>query len=141
MRVFTDVVEARAKSVPAFTTKTFVVRGHKTAAGVLVAPPLVVIYPAEGIPTQERFSGPRSTQHPRWTIHIVGTSYGQVSDCTDLLKAQFIDSHGFGIPWVVAGWSVRNVAWSAPVPIQEDTDVTPSVLYQVVELSLDADPV
>ena len=141
MKIHTARVEAIAKEVPALTSKTFVGRGHKGVDGSLVTPPLLVIYPADGIDTQERLTGPSSTQHPRFTLHIAGTSYDQVAEVTGLLKAKFIDVDGYGIPPAIEGWATSDVTWSAPVPIQEDTDVTPSVLYQVIELGFDAEPV
>jgi len=141
VKIHTSAVETIAKTVPALALKTFVGRGHKNADGSLVTPPLLVIYPADGIDSQERLTGPSSTQHPRFTLHIAGTSYSQVAEVTGLLKAKFIAVDGYGIPPVIAGWVTSDVSWNAPIPIQEDTDVTPSVLYQVIELSFDADPV
>lgn len=141
MKVHTSAVEAIAKTVPALTSKTFVGRGHKNADGSLVTPPLLVIYAADGIDTQERLTGPNSTQHPRFTLHIAGTSYSQVAEVTGLLKAKFIDAYGYGIPPAIPGWVTSDVTWDAPIPIQEDADTQPSVLYQVIELGFDADPV
>lgn len=134
-----DAVEARSKTVPALATATYVGRVPKTSAGALVARPFNVIYPADGIDTQDRLTGGRRVQHPRFTMHIVGDSYKQVATLTSQLKARFIED-GFGIPLDVPGEVTRNVQWSSPEPVQWDTDVTPPVAYQVVELSFDSEP-
>lgn len=126
--------------MPALANATFVGRVPKTSAGELVSRPFNVIYPADGIDTQDRLTGGRRVQHPRFTMHIVGDSYKQVATLTSQLKAQFVED-GFGIPLDVPGEVTRNMQWSSPEPVQWDTDVTPPVAYQVVELSFDSEPI
>lgn len=133
-------VETRTRTVPALATATYVGRVPKTSAGSLVTRPYAVIYPAEGIDTQDRLTGGRRVQHPRFTIHIVGDSYNQVGTIARELKDRFIVD-GFGVPLEVEGESTRNLQWSSPEPIQWDQDVEPPVAYQVIEVSFDSEPV
>jgi hypothetical protein len=135
----TEAVKARIESIPAFASATFVGDVPRTATGELVERPYIAVHPADGIDTQERFTGGRRTQHPRFTLHVVGDSYTNVATITRDLKARFI-SRGVGIPLEVPGETTRNLHWSSPEPIQWDRDVTPPVAYQVIELSFDSDP-
>lgn len=132
-------VEERVKTVPALATATYMGRVPKTSAGALVTRPYAVIYPAEGIDTQDRLTGGRRVQHPRFTIHIVGDSYNQVATLAGQLKARFV-ADGFGLPLDVTGEATRNLQWSSPEPIQWEEDVTPPVAYQAIELSFDSEP-
>jgi len=133
-------VETRTRTVPALATATYVGRVPKTSAGSLVTRPYAVIYPAEGIDTQDRLTGGRRVQHPRFMIHVVGDSYNGVAAVASQLKARFIVD-GFGIPLEVEGESTRNLQWSSPEPIQWEDDVTPPVAYQTIELSFDSEPI
>lgn len=140
MLVHTNVVLARIREIPALASKTYALIAPKDANGKLPAAPFVVAHPADGIDTQERFTGPRSTQHPRFTLHVVGSSYDNVATVTALIKAKFVDAHGFGIPPVITGWACRSLVWSSPLPVQVDNDIVPPVPYQVIELGFTADP-
>jgi len=135
----TKAVTDRAEGMPAFASATFVGEVPRTASGELVERPYIAVYPADGIDTQERFTGGRRTQHPRFTLHIVGDSYDQVAMITRDLKARFI-VNGIGVPLDVPGEKTLNLRWSSPEPIQWDRDVTPPVAYQVIELSFDSEP-
>lgn len=135
----TKAVTDRIEGMPAFASATFVGDVPRTASGGLVERPYIVVHPADGIDTQERFTGGRRTQHPRFTLHIVGDSYDQVAAITRDLKARFIVD-GIGIPLDVPGENTLNLRWSSLEPIQWDRDVTPPVAYQVIELSFDSEP-
>lgn len=136
----TTPVENRVKMVPALASKTHVGQVPKTSAGALVARPYAVIYPADGIDTQDRLTGGRRVQHPRFMIHIVGDTYRSVATVVADLKALFVRD-GFAIPIEVDGERTRNQLWSSPEPIQWDKDTTPPVAYQVIELSFDSEPI
>lgn len=140
MKQHTDAVLARIREIPAVASKTYAVVVPKDGNGAPPARPYVVVYPADGIDTQERFTGGRNEQHPRFTLHIVGSSYDNVATVTALVKAKFI-SDGFGIPLVITDERTRNLYWSSPVPVQVDTDVVPAIPYQVIELGFDSEPV
>jgi hypothetical protein len=135
----TLAVKARIQEVPALASKTYVGVAPKTADGKLPAAPFIVIYPADGIDTQERFTGPRSRQHPRFTVHVVGASYENVQAVTALVKAKFV-VNGFGVPPAIGGEFTSALRWESPLPIQYDTDVYPSIPYQVIEISFNAEP-
>jgi len=139
MLIHTDAVEARAKTVPALAAKTFVSVAPRTD-GVLPTAPYLVIHPADGEDSQERVSGPRSAQHPAFTLHIVGTSYSNCQKVTELLKAKFIAS-GVPIQINVTGERGRAMRWSSPQPTQVDNDMTPPLIYNVVEVSWISEPV
>lgn len=130
-----DAVVARIKEVPQLANAVF-----KTVAPHGQVKPYVIVHPASGLDTQERFTGPKSTMHPRFTLHVVGSTPDEVESVTDRVKAKFI-VQGFGVPMVVAGESCRGLWWEAPTPIQVQTDPQPTVIYQVVELGWDADPI
>lgn len=140
MKIHTDAVLAKIREITALTSKTYAAVVPKDSNGNLPARPFVVVYPADGIDTQERFTGPRRTQHPRFTLHIVGSSYDNVATVTALVKAKFVTG-GFGFAPTVAGEYTTALTWDSPVPIQVDTDVVPPVPYQVIELGFTAEPV
>lgn len=135
----TNAVLAKIREIPALASKTYAVIVPKDAAGNLPARPFVVVYPADGVDTQERFTGPRSVQHPRFTLHIVGSSYENVATVAGLVEAQFV-SGGFGVAPVVAGAHTWGLTWEAPIPVQLDTDVVPPVPYQVIEVGFNVEP-
>jgi hypothetical protein len=139
MRQHTAAVAAVIRSIPALASKTYVGAAPKDGAGKLPAAPLVVIYAADGIDTQERYTGPRATQHPRFTLHIVGSSHDNTQTIASAVKAKFV-VNGFGVAPAVEGERTSDLVWESPLPVQYDTDVVPPVPYQVVELQFDAWP-
>jgi len=139
-RRHTQAVKAKIQEIAALATKTHLGIAQKDSAGKIPAPPLVLIHPAGGTDTQERLAGPRSTQHPRFTLHIVGSSIDNVETIRDAVKAKFV-VNGRGVPPTVAGEVTSALSWDEPTPIQWDTDLTPPVPYAVVELGFTADPV
>jgi hypothetical protein len=141
VKVHTDPVVARIRAIPDLASRTHLARAPKDVNGNLPATPLAIVYPADGTDTVERLAGPARHQHPRFTLHLVGSSYNNVAAITQAVKAQFIDADGWAIPLEAPGWMISNLTWSSPIPIQVDTDTTPPVFYQVIELGFDADPV
>jgi len=134
-RVHTADVQARIESVALLASKTFVT----LVTGSTVSAPYVVIHPANGTDTQSRLTGPRLTQHPSWTLHLVGTSAEQVGWMLEQVKAKFI-TNGFGIRPTIAGENPGPYEWSQPIPIQYDSDVSPALIYAVVELDFYTEP-
>lgn len=142
MKKDTDAVVARFQSVSQLAAKTFVARAPRASDGSLPAAPYVVIYPSDGTDTQERLTGPRSTRHPRYTAHIVGSTYDNCQKALELAKVKFIAANGFSIPIVTAGDVTRNLSWSTPQPLQvdDDTAIAP-LIYATVEIGWDAEPI
>lgn len=138
MKADTAAVKAKIEEVTALSAKTFVSVAPRSN-GVLPTAPYVVIHPADGTDTQERVTGPRSTRHPSFTFHIVGTSYDNAQTVTEQIKAKFITG-GVGIRLTVTGWNTKPCKWSSPLPTQVDNSITPSLIYNVVELDYDAEP-
>lgn len=133
----TSAVKTVIETVPALTTATFVV---VVPAGTSpIVGPYVVIFPSDGISEATRFTGPPTTEHPDYTLHIVGSSVHQVQVLASLIKTEFV-TDGFVIPPEVSGRRARSGYWSAPVPVQVDAAVTPNLVYQVIELGWTSDP-
>lgn len=132
-----NAVKARIETVTVLGVplKTF-----KSVAPHGTARPYVIIHSADGEDSQERFTGGRTTMHPRFTLHVVGDTADQVETITGALKAKFVQN-GFGIPLVIAGESCDGLWWSSPVPLQVDSDPLPQIVYQVIELGWTADPI
>ena len=131
-RIHTQALVARTKTVPAFAVKTFVTRAPKGTEA-----PYVVWHPAQGTNTQERFTGPRASKHPRFTGHIVGETADQVQLLADLLETALFPG-GRGV-LTVSGESVKNFWFESPLPVQVSTDPLPEVIYLVVECGWTAD--
>lgn len=138
----TAAVTARIKTITALASKTFELVAPRDGSGKLPTAPYVVVQPSDGTNTQDRMSGPRRVSHPRFVLHIVGSSYTNAQTVYELVRDKFIDpvTH-FGIPVSVAGESCKNLTWSSVQPVQVDNDVTPPVIYASGELSWDAEPV
>ena len=133
----TLAVKARAETLTALASKTFVT--VTSPVGTTIATPYLLIHPTDGIPEATRFTGPPITEHPAFTLHIVGKSAEQVQTIYDLLKVVFVTS-GFMVPPTISGRRNWGGYWRSPIPIQTDNDVTPALIYQVVELGWDSDP-
>lgn len=132
----TSAVVATIKTVPILASAVYVSEAPKPTAPATVLPlPYVIVHPTEGTDEQARFMGPNTIQSPEVTMHIVGASANQVQIVTGLVRAKFQPSlTGFVIPPTVSGRKNRDAYWRAPTPIQTDRDVTPHLLYQVIEL-------
>jgi hypothetical protein len=133
------VVLPRIRSIPALANKTFVAPSQRDTAGKLPVPPYVVIYPSDGVDTRERLTGPQTAQHPRYTLHIVGSSYDNAATVAELIKAKFV-VNGVGIQADVEGEHSYGMTYGSPQPIQVDYDTSPALVYATAEISWDADP-
>lgn len=138
MRVHTAWYKARIETIAALAGRTFVTEA-KSPTGAPLAPPYVVIHPAEGTDRADRLSGPTLVQNPRWTIHTVGSTPDQAAHFAEQIKALVL-VNGFGIVPVIAGQQCGRVWWSSPIPIQTDTDVSPAIFYHVAETGFTAEP-
>lgn len=138
MKVHTQLVVDRIRSVPALASKTFLAPAQRDAAGKLPVAPYVVIYPSEGVDTQERLSGPRGVQHPRFTLHIVGSSYDNTATVAALIKAKFV-VNGVGVEADIGGEHSYAMSYGSPQPVQVDYDLNPALVYVVAEISWTAE--
>lgn len=138
----TSAVVTTIKTVPILASAVYVTEAPKPTAPATVLPlPYVIVHPADGVDEQARFTGPDTIQSPEVTLHIVGESANQVQVVTSLVRAKFQPStSGFVIPPTVSGRRNRDAYWRAPTPIQSDRDVTPHLIYQVIELGWVSEP-
>lgn len=101
--------------------------------------PYWVIHPADGRDTQERFTGPRLTRHPRFTVHSVGRDADQAAIAAENLRNALI-VNGFGVVPIIAGESPKQVWYSSPIPVQVDSSVADRpTCYHVAEIGFDSD--
>lgn len=135
----TQATTAIIQTVPALVTATYVTTAPKPVPPATLPLPYAVVHPSDGIPAATRFSGPPITEHPEFTLHIVGASANQVQIVTGLIKAKFL-VNGFIIPPAVAGRRNHSGYWRSPMPIQTDSDVTPALIFQVIELGWTSEP-
>lgn len=133
-------VLALVQSVPALASSTYITMAPKQPAG---QPPLTypyaLIHPTGGTDTQGRATGPATTEHPEFTIHLAGESAEQCQALVDLLKAKVIVG-GFGVIPNISGRSNKHMFWRMPIPIQTNTDVSPPICYAVVEVGWLSEP-
>lgn len=134
-RKHTQALVAKSQEITAFATKTFVTRAP---AGIDA--PYLVWHPAKGSNSQDRFTGPHATRHPRFTGHIVGETSDQVQILGDLLEDKLLPG-GFGITLNVTGERGRSLWFESPLPVQVSTDPLPEVIYLVVEVGWTSDPI
>lgn len=132
----TQAVLAKIQNVPSLAAATFVT---VVPADNMVRTQYALIHPSEGKDAQTRASGPPVTTHPRFTLHIVGSSAESVQRNTALVKTQFL-TDGFIVPPLVFGRRNYDGFWSSPIPIQTDTDLNSPLVYQVIELGWTSDP-
>lgn len=136
MKQHTQWVVDTLQTVPAFASKTFVAMSVRNTKA-----PYVVVWPADGTDQTTRVTGPAARQRPRFTLHIVGTSYDNAATITAALKEKFIQPDFHGVIPDIPGFLCGRVWWSAPIPIQVNEDVSPALVYQVVEFGFTAEPV
>lgn len=129
-------VVALIQTVPAVSTRTFL---SITPVGTIQPKPYVIVHPAAGTDEQTRFTGPPVTEHPEFTLHIVGETAEQAIAVTELVKAKFVPN-SFFIPPTVSGRSNKFGYWRSPLPVQLDTDVTPALPFVVIQLGWTSDP-
>lgn len=139
MKIHSDLVLARFRAVVPLASKAFVAPAQRSATGVLPVPPYAVIYPAAGTDSSDRHTGPLVDQHPRFTAHIVGSSYEVCDAVLALVKAKFI-VNGVGIEAVIAGESGSGMFFESPQPIVVDYNLSPPLVYATVELGWDSHP-
>lgn len=137
----TNAVVTRTQSDPAAASKTFKLVAPRDAQGKLPTAPYAVWQPSDGTSTQERFTGGKSTMHPRYVGHFVGADYDNAQKFLERVKAKFIDANGFGIPLEIAGETCRNLRWESVQGVQVDDDVTPPLIYATAEITWDAEPI
>lgn len=136
----TSAVVAKIQAVPSVATSTYVTLVPKPATGQPPIPlPYVIVHPSDGSDEATRFTGPPVTANPQFTLHVVGGSAESVQVVTGLVKAKFLVD-GFIVPPVVSGRANRDGFWRSPIPLQIDRDVTPPLVYQVIELGWVSDP-
>ena len=138
MKQHTNLVAARVREITALASKTFVAPAQRGTDGKLPIAPYVVIYPAEGTDTASRLTGPVLSLHPRFTLHIVGSSYDNAATVAALVKAKFV-VNGVGVQAVITGENPSGMAYESPQPIQVDYDVTPALVYAVAEIFWNTD--
>lgn len=133
MRQHTAWLKAEVQAVPALTSKTFVTLATNTSV------PYVVIHPMDGTDESTRLAGPNATQHPRFVIHSVGSTYEQCAAIAEAVKKRLVVG-GFGVTPTIPGELSGRVEYSSPTPIQVDRDVSPPLCYHVAEVSWSSDP-
>jgi hypothetical protein len=136
----TNAVVARTQTLAPLASKTFKLVAPRDSTGKLPVAPYAVWQPSDGTSTQERFTGGKSTMHPRYVLHVVGSSYDNAQVALELVRSKFIDAGGFGIPLEVAGESCRNLRWEG-VSVLVDNDVTPPLIYATAEVTWDSEPI
>lgn len=127
-----DVVALRSliQNVPAVASKTFIVEAKNPPPNesVKVAPPYVVLFPAQGTDISERVTSPRSVTNPEFSGWVVGISAEQTAIILDLVKAQLVQN-GRGVKVTVSGRVNDRLFFESPVPMLWDTSVTPPLPY------------
>jgi hypothetical protein len=133
-----QAAQALVEEVPILADATFISKVPEDPANPDLMQPLpyALMHPIGGTPTVSRETGPAVTEHPSITLHLVGSSAEQVLALTDLLRPILTP---FVVP-VVSGRRNGPIWWREPLPIQEDTDVSPSLIYAVVEFGWRSDP-
>jgi hypothetical protein len=126
------------RSIPTAASKTFL-SSVTSPDGSVVNAPYVVVHPADGTDNTDRLAGPATTQHPRWTIHSVGTTTDQAKWVAEQIKAKIIVA-GIGITPTIEGESAGAFWYSSPLPVQTDDDFTPPLHYHVAECGFSSDP-
>lgn len=135
----TVATQALIGEVPALTGHVFVATAKGTDGAPIVGP-YAVLWPIDGADDTDRLAGPPVVTHPAFTLHIVGASANQVQVIAGLVKAKFTSPSGFITAPDVTGRSNTGAYWRSPIPLQTDTDVTPALVYQVIELGWDSSP-
>jgi hypothetical protein len=133
-------MQALVQQVTVLATSTFVTLAPPLPSGQPPRPyPYALIHPTGGVDEQTRVTGPYTTEHPEFTLHLVGGSANQVQILTDLLKA-IVKPNGLGIVPTVTGRRNQRMFWRQPIAIQTNTDVNPPMCFAVVETGWTSDP-
>lgn len=139
MKIETEAVEALIKSVTGLTSKVAVATMPRDSAGNLVKTPYVIVWPTDGQDSAERADLRAVSRNPKFTLHVVGSSYGNCQSVTELIKAKFV-VRGVGVKLAIAGWNPHPVRWSMPASTQVDDSVQPPLVFNIVELAFQSDP-
>lgn len=134
-----DVVAAQSlvQQVPTLSEATYISNVPRAADGTpLIALPYAILHPIGGTPTAGRETGPAVTEHPSFTLHLVGVNAENALALTDLLRPLLTPET---IP-VVDGRRNTRIWWREPLPLQEDTDVKPPLIFAIVEFGWRSDP-
>lgn len=134
MRKHTNALVAKSEEVELLEGRVFV-----TLADKGTVPPYLVWHPSQGVNTSGRVTGPKQTQNPRYTGHLVGNSAAQVEVLTDLLRDVLFPG-GRGVRLEVDGEVSKPLWFEVPTPIQVQNDPQPAVIYTVVEVGWQSDP-
>ena len=136
-----DALKSFIEEIPPLATKTFeaIAKYPYPDASVKVLPPYLLMFPSDGKNTSERVALRPRTRHPRWTLHLVGSSADQVGDIAELLTAHLLPDDR-GAVLAVAGEVCKPLWLDSPLPLQVIDNATPALVYQVFECGLDADP-
>lgn len=135
-----EAMQAIVEQVPVLVNATYVTLAPaRTTGQPPLAYPYALIHPTGGEDEQTRNTGPASTEHPEFTLHVVGGSAHQCQIVTDLLKA-VIKPDGFGIIPTVAGRRNQRMFWRQPMPLQTSTEVTPPMVFAVIETGWTSEP-
>jgi hypothetical protein len=135
-----QAMQALVQQVTVLASSTFVTLTPALTTGQPPrAYPYAIIHPTGGVDEQARFTGPYTTEHPEFTIHLVGGTANQVQVLTDLLKG-VVKPSGLGIIPTVSGRRNQRMFWRQPIPIQTNTEVTPPMVYAVVETGWTSEP-
>lgn len=134
-----DTVAVIALVKSASTALTNAVWETKVPDGTTATYPYVIVHPHAGIDTQTRQSSGNATENPEHTLHIVSGSGTSVQVTLELIKAKFVTAGIFQCP-TISGRRNSLGYWRSPLPIQTENDVTPSLLFAVIELGWVSDP-
>lgn len=133
-----QAAQALVEQVPLLSSATYISRAadNPTNPDLPLPLPYAILHPIGGTPQATREMGPAVTEFPSFTLHLVGVNAEQVIALTDLLHPILTPET---IP-VVAGRRCGRIWWREPLPIQEDTDVIPPLIFAVVEFGWRSDP-
>jgi len=138
MKSHTDWLASRIETVPALALATYVTLAVN-ADGSPVQLPYVVIHPADGTDDSDRLAGPSVTQHPRFTIHSVGSTYEQAVWAAEKVKAVLVVG-GIGVTPAIAGERSGSFWYSVPQAVQTDNEVNPPLVYHTAECGFISTP-
>ena len=136
----TTAVVARIKTAASAPRTYELVAPRDPVTNKLPEPPYAVVQPSDGTATAERFTGGKTTAHPRYVVHYVGLTYESAQGMREQVRARFVNAGGFGIPLTIAGETCKNLHVDSGLPVQVDNDVTPPLIYATDEISWDSEP-
>ena len=128
----TAALKALIETIPALEEATFVGEAKNPPPNQerTVAPPYVVLFPADGTSTAESLTGPKVVENPEFTGWVVGDSAEQAGIVLTLLR-QLLYPGGLGVRVSVDGRSNDRLWFESPVTLQRDSSVTPPLHYHV----------